>query len=154
MYFCKADRLKDINPLHFDLDVHHLKSREEAKMLHELLLTISDFRITKEREAFIDGKMQSIKMGECLYIKDQGKMISTVSTTAETTKSAMVVAVATDKNHRKKGYASFLMKALMNLYFEEKHKTLCLFYDNPEAGKIYLRLGFETMGMWTLCDKL
>jgi hypothetical protein len=25
---------------------------------------------------------------------------------------------------------------------------LCLFYDNPLAGAIYHRLGFETIGRW------
>ncbi|MBZ9687115.1 hypothetical protein G9F72_012350 [Clostridium estertheticum] len=28
--------------------------------------------------------------------------------------------------------------------------TLCLFYDNPSAGKIYKSLGFEEIGFWSL----
>jgi hypothetical protein len=154
MYFCKATSLssQDINPL--GIEIQHLKTRDEARKIHDLLLQIPEFRITKDPEGFVDGKMQSIQMGECLFIKEKDKVISTVSTTAETTKSAMVVAVATDKNNRHKGYASLLMKRLMSIYFEEKKKSLCLFYDNPEAGKIYLRLGFKEMGTWTLCDLL
>lgn len=29
-------------------------------------------------------------------------------------------------------------------------KMLCLFYDNPEAGSIYKRLGFEDIGKWMM----
>jgi predicted GNAT family acetyltransferase len=92
-------------------------------------------------------------MGTTLYIEDNNKVISTVATTAETTKSAMVVAVATHKKYRNQGHATRLMKALSKLYLKDKHKELCLFYDNPEAGKIYLNLGFKPMGQWTMFRK-
>ena len=29
-------------------------------------------------------------------------------------------------------------------------KSLCLFYDNPKAGSIYHRLGFENIDRWTM----
>lgn len=32
----------------------------------------------------------------------------------------------------------------------EEGKSLCLFYDNPEAGRIYKRLGFKDIGRWTM----
>ena len=32
----------------------------------------------------------------------------------------------------------------------DEGKLLCLFYDNPEAGRIYKRLGFTDIGMWTM----
>jgi uncharacterized protein len=31
-----------------------------------------------------------------------------------------------------------------------ENKTLCLFYDNQKAGSVYHRLGFETIGRWTI----
>lgn len=93
-------------------------------------------------------------MGITLYIEDEDKIVSTVATTAETTKNAMVVAVATHPKHRHKGYASQLMKRLMTIYLHDKQKTLCLFYNNPEAGKIYYRLGFETIGTWDMYQRI
>ncbi len=92
-------------------------------------------------------------MGVTLFIEEDGKVVSSVATTAETTKSAMVVAVATSEHARNKGYASALMVELMKEYFVKKKKELCLFYDNPSAGKIYLRLGFETIGTWDMYQK-
>lgn len=32
----------------------------------------------------------------------------------------------------------------------KEEKELCLFYDNPEAGNIYRRIGFEDIGLWML----
>ena len=31
-----------------------------------------------------------------------------------------------------------------------EQKTLCLFYDNPEAGAVYHKLGFKTIGKWKM----
>ena len=98
--------------------------------------------------------MNSINMGTTLYIEDGKKIIATVATTAETKKSAMVVSVATDYKYRNNGFASLLMQDLMERYFRIKHKSLCLFYDNPQAGKIYLRLGFEMIGKWNMYSKI
>ncbi len=92
-------------------------------------------------------------MGVTLFIEEAGKVVSSVATTAETTKSAMVVSVATKEEARNKGYASALMMELMKEYLINKNKELCLFYDNPSAGKIYHRLGFETIGTWDMYKK-
>jgi len=34
-----------------------------------------------------------------------------------------------------------------------ENRTLCLFYDNPEAGAVYHKLGFETIGKWKMLLK-
>ena len=57
-------------------------------------------------------------------------MVSTASTTAENTLSAMAVGVATLENYKKKGYATKCMLKLCSELLEEE-KELCLFYDNP-----------------------
>jgi hypothetical protein len=107
----------------------------------------------KDKEAFINQKTSDQKMGITLILEKDHQVLSSVATTAETTKSAMVVAVATDQSYRNRGYASILMQKLMMIYFEEKKKELCLFYDNPNAGKIYHRLGFETIGTWDMYSR-
>ena len=83
-------------------------------------------------------------------IEKDGVCVSTAATVADTTKSAMVVAVATDSKARKKGYASKVMVSLMDEYINKRNKSLCLFFDNPKAGKIYHRLGFTDMDMWVM----
>ncbi|MCR8641286.1 GNAT family N-acetyltransferase [Paenibacillus sp. N1-5-1-14] len=83
------------------------------------------------------------------YTEDQGVMTSIASTTAENSMSAMIVAVCTDANYRQQGLASEVMSTLCRRVLNEG-KTLCLFYDNPKAGAIYKRLGFQDIGMWNM----
>jgi predicted GNAT family acetyltransferase len=135
------------------LQIKLVQTKEDASKLYDLLATISEFNTSKEsKEEFIQGKMTSINMGTTMVLEEDGKFVSTVATTAETTKDAMVVGVATHKDYRKKGYASILMSALMKRYFNDLHKDLCLFYDNPKAGKIYLRMGFKDIGKWVMYE--
>lgn len=153
MYFCYANELQT-SLLYDDSRIKVVQTKEECEKLYDLLATIPEFGIDKkDKHSFVEGKLQSLEMGMSLYMEDNDIMVSTVASTAETTKNAMVVAVATLKEYREKGYASILMHALMDLYINHKKKDLCLFYDNPKAGKIYLRLGFKNIGTWDMCEK-
>lgn len=68
---------------------------------------------------------------------------------AENSKSAMVIDVATVKEYRNKGLMSkCLSKLCMDVMSEGK--TLCLFYDNPKAGSVYHKLGFNTIDNWMM----
>ncbi|MFL0246063.1 GNAT family N-acetyltransferase [Candidatus Clostridium stratigraminis] len=86
------------------------------------------------------------------YVEVDGNMISYAQTSAENSKSAMVVSVMTDKKYRKKGLASACLKVLCDDLVKQG-KTLCLFYKNPEAGAIYRKLGFEEIGLWSMYMK-
>lgn len=149
MFFCSANQLINNDDENFKFD--QLKTEEDAGKLYDFLVGIDEFGIDrKDKNHFIESKMKALNMGITLYIEKDNHIISTVSTTAETTKNAMVVAVATLESERHQGYASKLMKQLMKIYLEDKKKSLCLFYNNPEAGKIYLRLGFVNLGTWDM----
>jgi len=54
----------------------------------------------------------------------------------------VIVGVATDPNHQRKGYATECLVPLINEVLN-KHPKVYLQYDNWEAGKIYERLGFR-----------
>lgn len=81
---------------------------------------------------------------------ENGKLICTAYTTATTASGAMIVGVATHPSYRNRGYASLVMSHLCQQCFEHGLSFLCLFYDNPSAGAIYHRLGFETIGRWAM----
>ena len=151
MYFCRANHL-NYDGLIDESEIRNLRTEDDCSKLFDLLVNIEEFQIGRQgKEEFIKNKMDSEnKMGITLFIKQEDKVVSTVAATAETTKNAMIVGVATDKDYRHKGYATKLLISLMNRYINQKKKELCLFYDNPEAGKIYLRLGFEYIGTWSL----
>jgi len=99
--------------------------------------------VDKKRRGIQDGTSRSF------FIKEKEKIVATASTAAENTVSAMVVGVATLDNYKKKGYATMCMITLCTELLAEG-KELCLFYDNPAAGNIYKRIGFEDIGFWMM----
>lgn len=153
-YFCATN--KDVLQVERSNDpaIHLVQTNEDIGRLYDLLSRITEFGIYKKTKAdFIESKALSIQMGDTYFIEEDGLIVSTVAVTAETTINGMVVAVATHPDYRNRGYASRLMKRLLSRYLLEKDKDLCLFYDNPKAGAIYIRLGFEPIGMWSMFER-
>lgn len=89
------------------------------------------------------------KSARIYFAEQDSKMVASAATTAENSKSAMVVGVCTHPDYREQGLASACTKKLCEDVLEEG-KYLCLFYDNPRAGKIYKRLGFHDIGKWKM----
>ena len=91
--------------------------------------------------------------GRGYHVKDEsGNIISSVETSAENPYAAMIIGVCTHPAYRNKGYATqLLIKTCQEVLDEEK--SLCLFYDNPSAGKIYKRIGYESLGQWSIWKK-
>jgi uncharacterized protein len=121
---------------------------QDAEALVELLNSIPEF---SDSTITVERKRRGLKNGtsRSFFIMEDGKMVSTASTTAENSLSAMVVGVATLENYKKKGYATQCMLKLCGDLLDEG-KELCLFYDNPAAGAIYKRIGFEDIGFWMM----
>ncbi|OCA81750.1 GNAT family N-acetyltransferase [Bacillus sp. FJAT-27986] len=121
---------------------------DDAERIVKLLQNIPEF---KNSCTSVEEKRKSLKDGfsRCAYITDNGKVVSSASTTAENSCSAMVVAVATLGDYKKKGYATKCMVKLCKQLLSEG-KEICLFYDNPNAGVIYKRIGFADIGYWMM----
>ncbi|WP_052124241.1 GNAT family N-acetyltransferase [Ureibacillus manganicus] len=131
-----------------DLEYIQLMANEDIVELVELLKSIPEFQSSN---ITVESKERALKdgTGKTYFVRVDGKIVSTASTTAENKHSAMVVGVATREDYKRKGYASDIMIKLCKELLAEG-KELCLFYDNPEAGKIYKRLGFEDIGFWNM----
>jgi uncharacterized protein len=146
-YYAKCKGLnQNINDVDFS-NVHQAVP-EEAEALVDLLSSVPEF---KHSTISAERKVRELKDGtsRSFFIKVDGKMVSTASTAAENSMSAMVVAVATLENYKNKGYATKCMLKLCSKLLLEG-KELCLFYDNPKAGAIYKRIGFEDIGFWMM----
>ena len=151
MYFAEALHLDSS----FEVDdslVQRVSTEEDVGLVFDLLITIQEFGSLQNttRDKYIEEHMRYLDNSMLLMIKEDGKVVSTAATVADTTKSAMVIAVATDPSTRNKGYASKVMIKLMDEYLNKRNKSLCLFFDNPKAGAIYHRLGFKDMDMWVM----
>jgi uncharacterized protein len=146
-YYAKCTRLStDKNNV--DITNVRLATPEDAENLVEIMNAIPEFSdstltVERKRRELMDGTSRSF------YIFEDRMMVSTASTAAENSQSAMVVGVATLENYKKKGYATKCMIKLCSVLLQEE-KELCLFYDNPEAGAIYKRIGFEDIGYWMM----
>lgn len=114
----------------------------------ELYDQIPEFDTRDDQGAGLKKNMEN-GVGRCYYVEEDGKMVSTAMTTAENSMSAMVVGVGTLAGYKKRGYASACMIKLCGELLNEG-KYLCLFYDNPDAGTIYKKIGFEDIGKWAM----
>ncbi|WHY78333.1 GNAT family N-acetyltransferase [Neobacillus sp. WH10] len=123
-------------------------SIEDVDQIIELRNSIEEFHIRSDAREILVQAMES-NTARTYYTVDQGIITSCVSTAAENSMSAMIVGVCTRKEYRRQGLATAIMQKLFQVVLNEG-KTLCLFYDNPAAGRIYKRLGFKDIGMWTM----
>ncbi|GIO21435.1 GNAT family N-acetyltransferase [Oceanobacillus sp. J11TS1] len=147
-YYAACEELRyPVNPERLE-QVEYLKAsdyEENIKMLQSIP-EFSSSNLTKESREDAEKN----KTGRTYFIRDEnGTMVASASTTAENSQSAMIVGVGTRPGYERQGYATKCMEKLCTDLLAEG-KSLCLFYDNPAAGNIYKRLGFEDIGMWTM----
>ncbi|MBA2875375.1 GNAT family N-acetyltransferase [Thermaerobacillus caldiproteolyticus] len=121
---------------------------DDVDRIIALRQSIAEFTTTPRAREMLAKGLET-NTSRTYYIEEDGKMVASASTTAENSLSAMIVGVCTEEAYRQKGYASAIMKKLIQDLISEG-KTLCLFYDNPKAGNIYKRLGFRDIGTWTM----
>ncbi|TPG85698.1 GNAT family N-acetyltransferase [Brevibacillus laterosporus] len=121
---------------------------QDVKKIVQLRDQIKEFGISANAEEALRHTLES-GTGRTYYVAVNRETVACASTTAECSMAAMIVGVCTHPAYRKRGYASACMIALCKVVLAEG-RNLCLFYDNPEAGAIYKRLGFQDIGMWTM----
>ena len=127
--------------------------REDVPEAITLLSNIKEFAKTykkEERDEQVRRMEEEMEQGSKAAVGGflGGRMVSFASTSAENSESAMIVGVATVPEYREKGYASAVVWALCRDCFRRGKKYLCLFYDNPAAGRIYSRIGFRKIGTY------
>lgn len=130
-----------------DLEVYKA-TLEDVDHIISIRKSIEEFQIRSDARDMLIRSMES-NTSRSYFTQTDGVMTSCVSTTAENSLSAMIVGVCTRKEYRRKGLATGIMQKLFKDVLNEG-KILCLFYDNPDAGRIYKKLGFKDIGMWTM----
>jgi len=158
-FMARADILNLKDDFHFESneELRLIKRDEDIEKSISLIETIDEFKSSNSSrthdEAF-DNMKKNIEHGSlCVGLFLENELVSIASTTADSSISAMVVGVATKKEARGHGYASKSIKYLLKLNYEKGRKFLCLFYDNPLAGKIYHKAGFTDIGSYAMMIK-
>ena len=117
-----------------------------------LIGTISEFsRSQKNEEKERNDWIANLKRGSVAYgVFVEGGLLALASSTADTADSAMLVGVCTKEGFRRRGYASLAVSALLEDRFMKGDRFVCLFYDNPLAGRIYHKFGFVDVAPFTM----
>jgi len=153
MYFCE---LTDTPKLLEDTSEVLIANEEDAMEIAKTYEKINEFNGMYSGD--IENRYNQIlsriktKEGIHMFIKKDGEIISHGNTTAETSVSGMVGGILTLHDHRNKGLASKIVSSLCK-NLSSRGKSACLFFDNPEAGKIYHRLGFKDIDKWVMLGR-
>lgn len=147
LYYAKCETSESLNIIPSNIVLEKAEPKD-AKDIIAQMKAIPEFA---EGNYSVENKRNSLEKGvsRAYYIKEDGLIISSASSTAENSQSAMIVGVGTLPEHQKKGLASYCMSQLCGELLAEG-KMLCLFYDNPAAGSIYKRIGFVDIGKWCM----
>ncbi|HEK9103045.1 GNAT family N-acetyltransferase [Bacillus pfraonensis] len=147
MYFCecKDDTALPTTKLHTTIQ---LATIDDVKRIMKLRNNIEEFPHTEQSEKILRQSLET-NTGRTYYIEKKGEIVASASTSAENSLSGMVVGVCTHPDYRGKGYASLILQKMIQ-DFTQEGRTLCLFYNNPAAGRIYKWLGFKDIGTWTM----
>ena len=116
--------------------------------LFSFLMTVEEFDINeKSRSSF--GKGIETGTGRAYFIRKEERIVACAQITAENSCNGTIVGVATDPAWRNRGFAracvSFSCRDMIS-----DGKEVLLFYDNPDAGRLYRKLGFRDIGRWTM----
>ncbi len=150
-FFCELANQGQLKIYNSDRPVM-IAEESDAKRVHNLIEQIEEFNNMGNTLERLKYKLKT-KTGRAYYIENEkGSIVSVAQTTAENSRSAMVVGVATSEEYRCRGYMSACLSRLCADVISEG-KTLCLFYDNPKAGAVYHRLGFQTIDNWMMITK-
>ena len=146
MYFCE---LKKVAPLVANTERVQLATPDDAKGILDLLALITEFTGIRQTPSELANDIKSNDTRAYLIKNDDDVVISSAQTTAETPTAAMVVAVATHPDYRKQGLTSQILTKMCE-DLTKQNKRPCLFYDNPKAGSLYHKIGFQTIGEWVM----
>lgn len=126
---------------------------DDIESICALLKQIDEFftlRSKTEEENRKDILNSMTNEGRMYGVFENGRLAAVAGTSAENSMSAMVVSVATLPAYRGRGYATQLVTRLCRDCLNDGMKFLCLFYDNPEAGVIYRKIGFKELGQYAM----
>lgn len=133
----------------FDDEVKIAKP-SDGKRLYEFIIGIKEFSSSMSTSVEKIENALTSKNDRIYFIENEdGEIISQARSSAENSKSAMIVGVATKEGYRNKGLVSKCISKLCSDLINEG-KTLCLFYDNPIAGELYKKIGFKDIDNWTM----
>ncbi|MGD1822486.1 MAG: GNAT family N-acetyltransferase [Pleomorphochaeta sp.] len=139
-----------LNKLNIEIEVDEVILLDKTKLKDYLSLIDSIFN----NKSNYDSTKAELDNGSkhIFTIIKNDEIVSGASSSAESSELAMIIGVATREKYRRKGYALKCVYALCNKLINQG-KTVCLFYDNPNAAKMYKKIGFKDIGYYSMLKK-
>lgn len=152
----QCDALTQNEMIPQDAVIRRMQPFEMDKVV-ALYCTVDEFRYQyigneNKRAVRMARELQKGGMGFGAFVG--GELVSYAQITARSSMGAVVVGVATHPDYRRRGLASAVMRTLCKASFEDGLSFLSLFYDNPQAGRIYRRLGFVELGEYMMLSSV
>lgn len=154
-YMARLNRVQNLPAPPEEFDLRRL-TPDDAAGLVRLHSQIEEFQATyagREEKAVGELKVSLSTGGRCWGAFQKDRLVAAASSSAENSVSAMIVGVATLPDFRRRGLAGGLVGKLCHDLLREGKQFLCLFYDNPQAGSIYRRIGFQEIGEYMMIKK-
>ncbi len=154
MFFCELKDGSRLLPPDARVQVATGKDAQEITQAYGMIAEFSGL-YSGDGESLLRQISNRIESREGIHriIRENGLIVSHGNTTAETSVSAMIGGLFTLPGHRNTGYGSRILSALCrDLLNNGKHA--CLFYDNPDSGRIFQRLGFNIIEKWTILGRV
>lgn len=150
-YLLKCSRVKE-NPVSVSEGELRLLTEEDAEKIVDLYLSVVETapRYEKREKKIAERKSSLHKGGFGMGAFSGERLISVAEISAECARSGMIIGVATHPDFRGRGYAMKTVSALCEEAFGRGKEFLCLFYSNPDAGRLYKKIGFEEKGQYAL----
>lgn len=152
-YLCRCTGVRPdaLRPLPAGSTLRRLEASDLPARIR-LAMGIEEFADSFRRENAYEFSLRQAQAEYAHGARDFGvfegdELVAVASTSADNSQSAMVVGVAARPDRRGRGYASAAVAALCTDVLRSG-RFLCLFYDNPAAGRIYHRLSFEDVGLY------
>lgn len=145
-YYCV---LKNNHKLDKDCGECEEAKKEDTQELAEKLSMISEFAHSKESALQTVQNYFTEKGRINMIMRIDNEIAGSATTSVQSSSAAMIGTVFTVEKFRNRHVASKIVSALCQKVLE-RNKECVLFYNNPKAGSIYHRLGFEVIGKWCL----
>ncbi len=130
-----------------------LLTAEDAEEIVDLYITVEEttLRFEETRSKKIAERRANLERdGFAMGMFYQDQLVSVAEISADSARSGMIIGVATHPDFRGRGYSSKTTSALCEEAFKRGKEFLCVFYDNPDAGRLYKKIGFEEVDKYAL----
>lgn len=151
--------LRSTTLLELDLSKHEFKPKLDGNYTFCQLETKEDFASLfrfyhsnpentheypeSDFDYFIEKKLSALKSGcTSLALKENNEIVSVAAISVKSKYGAMIVGVATRTDRRRRGLAQNTVSYLCNLAKQQGLLKLVLQFDNPNAGRLYKKIGF------------